>query len=283
VRRLTPTPELAAPLLLDLARVLERLPAGGEPLGSFAARVLGHAHDLDDGRPLTTLVLGAARVIGRLAEPEPGEGQSAQWRREVWAGVGLLRDDLSNTVLTLGLPGDDQTVTGQVLRLLQGAGQPAVLTLRQLVMNPPDLFARAALEGRVIRICENPVLLSVAAQRLGSGCAPLICTGGQPGVAVMHLLRALHAAGARLSYHGDFDWGGLRIANVLFRRLPVTPWRFDAAAYRADTASRSGRPLSPPAATASWDAELALAMTQIGTAVEEEHVLDDLLGDLESW
>ena len=99
----------------------------------------------------------------------------------------------------------------------------------------------------------------------------------------MHLLRALHEAGARLSYHGDFDRGGLRIANVLFRRLPVTPWRFDAASYRAATATRSGRGLSPPAATASWDAGLAPAMTQIGTAVEEEHVLDDLLSDLGSW
>ena len=47
----------------------------------------------------------------------------------------------------------------------------------------------------------------------------------------MLLLRALAAAGARLVHHGDFDWGGIRIGNVLHPRLPVVPWQFDAEAY----------------------------------------------------
>jgi hypothetical protein len=45
------------------------------------------------------------------------------------------------------------------------------------------------------------------------------------------LLRALRAAGARLLHHGDFDWGGIRIGNVLHRQLSVEPWRFDTEAY----------------------------------------------------
>ena len=72
-----------------------------------------------------------------------------------------------------------------------------------------------------------------AADRLGAACPALVCTNGQPGVAVLHLLRLVVAAGATLRYHGDFDWGGVRIGNVVFGRVPVLPWRFDAAGYCA--------------------------------------------------
>jgi hypothetical protein len=45
-------------------------------------------------------------------------------------------------------------------------------------------------------------VLAEAADRLGTGSAPLICTRGQPSVAVMHLLEQLAAAGVSLRYHG---------------------------------------------------------------------------------
>ena len=194
-------------------------------------------------------------------------------RREVWAAVGILRDDLSTTVLTFGLPGDPVTPTGQALDIWRAAGQPAVLTLRQLVHTPP----RLSLAGQTVSVCENPVVLSVAADRLGSGCAPLVCTNGQPGTAVMRLLGLLADSGARLRYHGDFDWGGLRIANLIFRRLPATPWRFSTGSYLA---AQTGRPLTGTPVDATWDPELAPAMTARDLAVEEEHVLDVLIADL---
>ena len=88
-------------------------------------------------------------------------------------------------------------------------------------------------------VCENPVVVGEAADRLGAAAGPLVCIGGQPGAAAMTVLRAAVAAGATLRYHGDFDWGGVRIGNVLFDRLPLSPWRFDAASYRA--AAGAGR------------------------------------------
>ena len=269
VRRLTGTPESAAPLLASLASVLSELPAHGEPLGRFAARHAGEAHALDHDRPLTTLALGAARALSGLPE-----GHGAEWRREVWASVGLLCDDVSSTVLTLGLPGDPRTATGRALAALHDAGQPVVLTLRQLVREPPQLAARE------VFICENPVVVSTAADQLPDGRAPLICTHGQPGAAVMHLLRALASAGATLRYHGDFDWGGLRIGNVIFGRISAVPWRFRAADYCAAAKPGHGRHLTGPPATAHWDACLAGTMREAGVAVEEEHTVDDLLSDL---
>jgi uncharacterized protein (TIGR02679 family) len=268
VRRLAATPETAVPLLADLAKVVHHLPAGGEPVGRFAARVAGGAHALDDSRPLTTLVLGAARALSGIAD-----GTGAEWRREVWASVGLLRDEVSTTVLTLGLPGDSTSTTGRALAAWQEAGQPVVLTLRQLVRDAPRLPAQT------IFVCENPAVVSAAADELGSTCAPLVCTSGQPGAAVMHLLRGLAASGATLRYHGDFDWGGLRIGNVVFGRLPLHPWRFRTADYRA--ALRHGRELTgTPVASAQWDPQLASAMASERLAIEEEHVLDELLTDL---
>lgn len=271
VRRLAGTPEAAVPLLAEVAAVLDQLPASGEPLGRFAARVTGDAHALDDDRPLATLVIGAARALAGLPA-----GAGAEWRREVWAAVGLLRDELSTIVLALGLPGDGSTATGRTLGALRAAGQPVALTLRQLVRDAP----RLDVAGRTVSICENPVVVADAADRLGSACAPLVCSNGQPGAAVLRLLRLLAAAGARLRFHGDFDWGGLRIGNVLHRGLPVTAWRYDARAYQDLLAAGLGRELTGPPIDAHWDSELGPAMRTAGRRIDEELVLDDLLVDL---
>jgi uncharacterized protein (TIGR02679 family) len=271
VRRLTREPDDAAPLLTDCARVVEALPCEPTSLGRFAERLVGSAHGLDEGRPLTGLVFGAARALGGAAD-----GDGAAWRREVWASVGLLRDELSTTVLALGLPGDPDSATGRVLGALAEAGEPGVLTLRQLTRDPP----RLRLHGREVFVCENPVVVAEAADQLGASASPLVCTSGHPGAAVMALLRAAVPAGATLRYHGDFDWGGLRVANVVFGRVPCAPWRFDAAAYRSAVAAGSGRALTGAPAEAAWDADLGAAMRAAGRAVEEERVVDDLLGDL---
>ncbi|MGI8800249.1 MAG: TIGR02679 family protein [Pseudonocardia sp.] len=275
VRRLAASPEAATTLLADLAATLAALPTGapaeGEPIGRFAERVLGSAHALDDDRPLATLAFGAAKALGNAPA-----GSGAAWRREVWAAVGLLRDDLSSTVLTVGLPGDNVSSTGRALGALGAAGQPAVLTLRQLVRDPPA----CTLHGATVSICENPVVVGVAADRLGPAAQSLVCVSGQPGAAVMQLLRLLAARGARLRYHGDFDWGGLRIGNLLFDRLPLVPWRFDAVAYRRATSFGAGRELVSQPVEACWDPALSTAMRELGKVVEEERVVDDLIADL---
>ncbi|MCP2198531.1 TIGR02679 family protein [Lentzea flava] len=259
IKRLAPTPQRAADLLAMLDVVVRQLPSPGEPIGRFAARTTGDAHALDDDRSLATLALRAARVLSGLPD-----GSGAEWRREVWASVGLMRDELSTTVITLGLTGH---------RGLEAwLGQPVHLTLRQLVRDPPRL---APLD---VFVCENPVVVAAAADHLGPSCPPLVCTSGQPSAAVMHLLRLIVSARGTLRYHGDFDWGGIRIANVLHDRVPFTPWRFDTASYLA--AGDVGRPLTGTPVEARWDPALTTAMHLAGRRVEEELVLDDLLNDL---
>ncbi|MEU5094965.1 TIGR02679 family protein [Streptomyces sp. NPDC020996] len=264
-RRLTRTPQSAKSLLGETAEALRRLPA--EPavsLPAFAAGTFGDAHALDDGTPLATLVLSGARALTGFPD-----GSGAEWRREAWASAGLLKDALSSTVLTLGLRGTP------ALDWAADAGEPVVLTLRQLSRTPPRAAPRTAY------VCENPAVLATAADTLGTACPPLVCLQGQPSAAALTLLRHVHTHGTALLYHGDFDWGGLRIASALLRRVPWHPWRYTAADYRSAVAAAPlASPLTGTSTTAAWDPDLPAALTELGVRIEEETVLDDLLADL---
>jgi len=273
LRRLTEGPDAAGPLVADLVRVLDSLPSTGVALGRLAALATGDAHGLDDGRPLATLVLAAARVLRDA--PPVGDGSSAE-RRAAWAAVGVHRDEVSSTVLCLGLPGGADTVTGRMLALARAAGEPCVLTLRQLGRDRVDLGVGAGL----VRVCENPIVLATAADELGERCPPLVCVNGHPSLAVWRLLDRLAGDGARLAYHGDFDWGGIRIANSLCERTAWSPWRFDTAAYLAAKAAVTGGELTGRPVDAAWDPVLGTTLARHAVRIEEEQVLGELIDDL---
>lgn len=87
-------------------------------------------------------------------------------------------------------------------------------------------------------VCENASVVSLAADRLGARCAPLVCTDGMPAAAQRAVLAQRSAAGARLRYHGDFDWPGVAIGNFVMRSFGAQPWRFDAGDYAATRGRR---------------------------------------------
>ncbi len=277
------SPDRARELLDAVISVVTALPASrGESLSAFAAHITGRAHALDDGSPLGTLALGGARALAGLEPPGTGESP-AEARREAWAAVGVLCDELSSTVLTLGLPGD-ASATGRMLTAARGGDgggggrEPVWLTLRQLVRGPPQWEVVGL--GRVL-VVENPSVLALAADTRGVHETPIVCTNGQPRAATMVLLRSLALAGVRLLHHGDFDWGGLTIGNLLHRRLPVEPCRFDRDAYRrAVGAHPHAAPLTGSPTAASWDPGLADAMCESGRRIEEELVAEELLAGL---
>jgi uncharacterized protein (TIGR02679 family) len=283
VRRLAPSPNVALALLDQVAAVVRRLPSRGIPIGQLAAECCGDAHSLDDGRPAGTLAVSAVRALAGL--PFAAE-VSADSRRAVWASVGVHLDDLSSLVLCLGLPGDSRTALGKVLALHQETGQPTVLTLRQLRCHDE------ALSAGLVRICENPVVIAAAADELGRRCPPLVCVGGQPSAAGWRLLDLLAAGGAEFRYHGDFDWGGIRIASAVRQRVGQgqsqwQPWRYDRDAYEAaatavsaaHATARLPRLAGEPVAT-PWAPGLAAAMARHDVRIEEELSLDALLADL---
>ena len=90
-------------------------------------------------------------------------------------------------------------------------------------------------------------------------------------------------AGARLQYHGDFDWPGIGIGNLVMGRWNAAPWRFGTADYllAVDRCSAARQhKLDAASVEASWDPELGSAMRERGLAIAEEAVVQALLGDL---
>lgn len=259
----------ARSLLQQAMRVLEALPCQGVPLAEFAANILGDSHALDAGRATATLVLRA------FGEEDGSEGAHAvENRRDAWAAVGVMLDELSTPVLTLNVRADGDSLTGRSLNLHAAAGEPCRVSIRQLLRHPPRFDPQTL---RAVYMCENPTVVAAAANRLGARSAPLVCIEGQPKTAARLLLDGLTAAGIRLLYHGDFDWSGIRIANLIISRHGAAPWRFDTHSYRTRKGTKLlfGEPVP-----ASWDADLMPGMVAVGRALHEEQVLDDLLGDL---
>jgi uncharacterized protein (TIGR02679 family) len=182
----------------------------------------------------------------------------------------VLVNELAAPVLALGLPAEPNGSSGRLAQEARSSGEPIHLSLRMLLRDPPRWTARR------VFVCENPTVVAVAADQLGATCAPLVCLEGMPAAAQQTLLAQLSGRGARLLYHGDFDWPGLRIGNFVMRRFGARPWRFGAGDYKAD----AGRWLEGPPVDAGWDAALRPTMAEAGRALDEESVVDVLLEDL---
>lgn len=260
-----------AALLVTAAAALAQLPLAGEPLPAVAARLTGDTKALGTG-PLPGLVLrGVAAMLG---EDRP---VGAAARRALWEAVGIVPDDLASQVLVLNLPVRAVPGLGSWLAGAAVEGIPFRVTLHQL--------ARSVIEPTrpgAVYVCENPAVLRSAAERLGPGSAPLVCTEGRPSVAAVRLLDALVAGGQVLHHRGDFDWAGLRIAGALLMRLGSRPWRFGAGDYEAARRHRQGVAPSLVGAPAPspWDPALASAMAAAGEVVFEEELLEVLVADL---
>ncbi len=260
----------AAALCRRAEAVLRRLPAQGIARSQLAADALGDPHALDSGRATATLVLAVwRRTAAPEEEPDVERADAVERTRDIWARAGVLVNELARPALFLNLP----AATGYWI-----AGEPAYASLRALLRSPP----RWHVTDRDVYVCENPNLLAIAADRWGASCAPLICTDGMPAAAQRCLLSQLALAGARLRYHGDFDWPGLRIGNHVMREHGAEPWRFGAADYLAAAriAPRPGHVLGGTAVDASWDAALTPAMLEQRVSIAEEAVAALLLQDL---
>jgi uncharacterized protein (TIGR02679 family) len=278
--------DTAACLCSGAEAVLRVLPANGMTRAQLAANTLGDAHALDNGRATATLVLAVWRDIiaplpeiddATLASREDGHVQpqgTDERDRDIWARAGVLVNELARPALLLNL------CAGANARFAEPSGEPDHASLRFLLRSPPCWNV----SGQDVFICENPNVIAIAADRLGRRCAPMICTDGMPAAAQRTLLAQVAGAGARLRYHGDFDWPGLRIANHVIRQYAAQPWRFGAAEYAAavQAAPRPGRALDGSPVIASWDEELGMLMQAHQLSVAEESEAGLLLQDLDA-
>jgi uncharacterized protein (TIGR02679 family) len=267
-------PERAERVLVTAARCAAALPhVGGDPpcgRGELASLLCGDAHGLDDGTLLGAVTLRAAAAIVGTTYPTSPSGRRALWRE-----VGVLTDEVSTTALTAGL----RTAGGKSwLDDRSDAMWESHLTMRDL-----RRLEFAAPPSELVFVCENPRVLEAAVDA-GSRHA-LVCTMGQPAVVVTSLLKRLATTGAELRYHGDFDWPGIAIANLLIDTHHCVPWRLGAADYLAALTRFAPSiaelpPLGSVPAEACWDLELTEEMSRARRAIHEELVLDELLVDV---
>jgi uncharacterized protein (TIGR02679 family) len=103
----------------------------------------------------------------------------------------------------------------------------------------PDVRGARARAG-IVFVVENPAVFS----SLQGAAATLACANGHLSLAALKLLDVLVEGGATLRYSGDFDAGGLTIAQGLLRRYgdQVRLWRMDVASYEAALAPGATRP-----------------------------------------
>jgi uncharacterized protein (TIGR02679 family) len=251
--------------LLEVVRVLDALPADGEPMPAFLDRVLDSPKALAEGM-VRGLLLRA--LAGWQGVPVP---QNREHERALWESVGVVLDDLASQVLVLNLPVRGGLV-GSWLASACEVGVPMRLTLHQLRLAP------LTITGDEVFVCENPAVVRAAAVRLGARARPLVCTEGVPSAAAHELLRA--AAQARVRWRNDFDWTGVRLTAGALTRYPyASPWRMGAPDYQA--AAASGPPLAGRPVDTPWDPALREAMSRTGRAVMEERLLRQLLADLD--
>ncbi len=249
--------DLASGICRQTEGILMRLPAAGVPRAQIAAELLGDAHGLDGARPVATLTLS---VLRNRSSADTGDD------RDTWAAVGVLVNELAKPALFMNVPYSGLPVS---------SGEPQYASLRLLARRPPDW----AVAGRAILVCENPNLVAILADRLGTACPPVVCVDGHLGAAQRTILKQLKASGADLRYHGDYDWPGISIANNVITKYGAVPWHFSAADYvaAAENTPQLAAPLNGRPVLASWDEELTAAMTRTGIKIEEEAIAERII------
>lgn len=230
----------------------------------------GDPHALDRGTPLDSTVRRALAWLDGDEDPPVG----AEARRERYDRWGVVCDELSSTVLCAGLRPSGTTPLDTGLRAAAEAGEPRVVTLR-------ELGGRRRLEiGPVVFVCENPDVVAAAADELGASCPPLICTEGWPSAAALRLLRAAVDGGAVARHHGDMDADGLRIIARLLAVTGGMPWRMTPADYDAHAADGAPVDRLPSGDLPRALADVATAICRSRRAVREEQTVPTLLADL---
>lgn len=208
-----------------LARLWAAMPAPSRPLAELANALFDDPHALDRDSEIGRL---AARILAAAAGPGQEEAAAdgalaaAAWR-DTWAAYGVLCDQVSSTVLVVGLALTGAAAAAALTRAALAAGEPLWLTARSL----RGEWAPAA-GVRTVRVCENPSVVEAATDALGAGCPPLVCIYGRPSTAAWKLLRGLSEAGVRLLVTADRDADGTRFSDELLTLPGAAPWLPDA-------------------------------------------------------
>lgn len=207
----------------------------GQPirLAVLSARSTSDPHALDAKTLCGDLFLHYLSWRAGCQTPALSEDRDALFYQS-----GIVSDSIASSVTQVGLILYTEKGEHPAFRAFREQNEACTLTLANLAR----LTAGESPSGRAYLV-ENQMVFSQLCDRAEVFTSPLICTSGQPQVAVLRLLDLLDASGTALYYSGDFDGKGLSIPSQLLRRYPdrFHLWHMDPADYQR---SRSEKHLS---------------------------------------
>lgn len=187
------------------------------------------AHATSDPHALDTSALGGKLFLHLLsARKDIKPPSTAEERAALYYNCGILCDSISSSVTQIGVHLYTDTEEHPAYRAFRLRNEAGTLTLTNLA----GIKAASSSSGNAYLV-ENQMVFSQLCDQAPHFHSPLICTSGQPTVAVFRLLDMLVSSGAKLFYSGDFDGKGLSIALQLLTRYPANLylWHMSAADY----------------------------------------------------
>lgn len=190
----------------------------------FAAQVSGNPHYFDSN------TIGEKVLLEYIKSNVTKRNHVETMVEEKWElfyKAGLMKDELSNSILIYGLRGKKKDgLYHQGLEGFYEEKQPIQVTLRTL----SDI---AVLQARKkdIYIVENPAIFMHLIDT--NPDLAMICTSGQLCLSGLLTLDLLANSNYKLYYAGDFDPEGLQIADKLNRRYgkQITMWGYTKENY----------------------------------------------------
>lgn len=236
----------------------------------FAAEVSGDPHMLDDGTSCGQLFNHAVMYLTGTEQIKGAADRSALLEK-----VGLYSDMVSSFVYCKNIRLYDNVGEHPAYKAFLERNEAFTLNIGNLTG-----IERAEFLNDTVYIVENPAVFTALAQRTEG--VSLICTAGQPKGACISLLSL--SGDAHMYYSGDFDMGGINIAERLFGMFEnMLPWHFGHEDYikalsdkrLTDTALKNLRTVQSDRLE-----ETVQLMIKTGFAGYQENILELLINDL---
>lgn len=213
-------------LLQKTDRAAETLAASEkrELLAVFAAKVTGNPHYFDEGETAEKCL--SSYLKWKLKKERSNGLSNAEYKNRIYFEAGILKDELSNDVLTYGFHAWKEN--GEPHPGIEGffrCKEPLKLTLKTL-----GGLGKITGEQKIYMV-ENPAVFSRLVEKYPD--RTILCGNGQPKFSVFVLLDKL-TEDSTIYYAGDFDPEGLQIAQNLKKRYPehFIFWKYKAEYYQ---------------------------------------------------
>lgn len=202
---------------------LERHPEERPRLAVLSAHATSDPHALDGNTLCGKVFLHLLSARTGLDFPSGAEERAA-----LYYDCGILCDSISSSVTQVGVRLYTDTEEHPAYRAFRLRNEAGTLTLTNLA----SVMSADSPSGKAYLV-ENQMVFSQLCDHAAHFHSSLICTSGQPTVAVIRLLDMLVSTGTDLFYSGDFDGKGLSIALQLLRRYPnhLHLWHMTATDY----------------------------------------------------